>query len=174
MENIKMDTRNIIILGELSTGRAFTAYISQPSKEESLKIAKILGFIYTQASRDEIDISVIAKDWELYLDEFFSRTRDAEALKKELKSFFERRIDGSTIFYNDTGESITEKIEEDIEAITIIKGYLLFFSSVLRFASQAIGKSKMKDFFTSLSASEFQQLLKKQLKEAKPIAEKRQ
>lgn len=169
----KLNTRNIVIRGSLSSGRDFTAYINQPSKEESLQIAKILGFIYTQASKDEIDISVLAMDWKVYVDDYIQNARNPQELTDTLNAFFERRIDSSTIFYDDTGETVTEKIEEDIDALNAIKGYLLFFSAVLRFASQAIAKSAMKDYYTSLSASEFQELLKRRSKEAKAIADKR-
>lgn len=172
MENVKLTTRNIAITVSLSNGRDATAFINQPTKEESIRIAKVLGYIYTQASKNEIDLLVLAQDWELYLDDFLQGMRNPDEMKAELNAFFERRIDTATIFYNDTGETVDVKIDD--EAMTMIKGFLLFFSAILRFASQAIGKSKMKDFFTSLSASEFQESLRKSSKDAKPIAQKKQ
>lgn len=172
MEQVKLTTRNIAITTTLSNGRDITAFINQPTKEESIRIAKVLGYIYTQASKNEIDLLVLAQDWEIYLDDFFQGLRNPEETKTELNAFFERRIDTATIFYNDTGETVDVKIDD--EAMTVIKGFLLFFSAILRFASQAVGKSKMKDFFTSLSASEFQELLKKSSKEHKQTAQKKQ
>lgn len=172
MEQVKLTTRNIAITTTLSNGRDITAFINQPTKEESIRIAKVLGYIYTQASKNEIDLLVLAQDWEIYLDDFLQRLRNPEETKNELNAFFERRIDTATIFYNDTGETVDVKIDD--EAMTMIKGFLLFFSAILRFASQAVGKSKMKDFFTSLSASEFQGFLKKSSKDAKQTAQKKQ
>lgn len=172
MEQVKLTTRNIAITTTLSSGRDITAFINQPTKEESIKIAKVLGYIYTQASKNEIDLLVLAQDWEIYLDDFLQGLRNPEEVKNELKAFFERRIDTATIFYNDTGETVDVKVDD--EAMVVIKGFLLFFSAILRFASQAVGKSKMKDFFTSLSASEFQEFLKKSSKDAKQTAQKKQ
>lgn len=172
MEQVKLTTRNIAITTTLNNGRDITAFINQPTKEESIRIAKVLGYIYTQASKNEIDLLVLAQDWEIYLDDFLQGLRNPEETKIELNAFFERRIDTATIFYNDTGETVDVKIDD--EAMTVIKGFLLFFSAILRFASQAVGKSKMKDFFTSLSASEFQEFLKKSSKEHKQTAQKKQ
>ena len=172
MEQVRLTTRNIAITTTLSNGRDITAFINQPTKEESIKIAKVLGYIYTQASKNEIDLLVLAQDWEIYLDDFLQGLRNPEETKTELNAFFERRIDTATIFYNDTGETVDTKIDD--EAMTMIKGFLLFFSAILRFAFQAVGKSKMKDFFTSLSASEFQEFLKKSSKDAKQTARKKQ
>lgn len=172
MEQVKLTTRNIAITTALNNGRDITAFINQPTKEESIRIAKVLGYIYTQASKNEIDLLVLAQDWEIYLDDFLQGLRNPEETKNELKAFFERRIDTATIFYNDTGETVDVKVDD--EAMTMIKGFLLFFSAILRFASQAVGKSKMRDFFTSLSASEFQEFLKKSSKDAKQTAQKKQ
>lgn len=172
MEQVKLTTRNIAITTTLSNGRDITAFINQPTKEESIRIAKVLGYIYTQASKNEIDLLVLAQDWEIYLDDFLQGLRNPEEVKNELNAFFERRIDTATIFYNDTGETVDVKVDD--EAMTMIKGFLLFFSAILRFASQAVGKSKMRDFFTSLSASEFQESLKKSSKGAKQTAQKKQ
>lgn len=172
MEQVRLTTRNIAITTTLSNGRDITAFINQPTKEESIKIAKVLGYIYTQASKNEIDLLVLAQDWEIYLDDFLQGLRNPEETKTELNAFFERRIDTATIFYNDTGETVDVKIDD--EAMTMIKGFLLFFSAILRFAFQAVGKSKMKDFFTSLSASEFQEFLRKSSKDAKQTAQKKQ
>lgn len=169
---LELETRNIIVRGTLASGRDFTAYINQPTKAETLKIAKILGFIYTQASKDELDISVLAQDWFVYVEEYTQRLNNPQELMNDLNAFFERRIDTSTIFYDDTGETINEAVDED--AMNLIKGYLLFFSAALRFAFQAINKSRMKDFYTSLTASEFQGLLKKRLNEVKASAAKKQ
>ena len=169
---VKVTTRNIIISATLDNGRDITAYISQPTKEESLQIAKILGFIYTQASKNQVDLGVLAQDWELYLDDFFETVRNPNELKEQLDGFFERRINPSTIFYNDTGETVDVNIDD--EAMTVIKGFLLFFSAILRFAYQAVGKTEMRNFYTSLNASEFQEYIKKSLKEHKATAGKKQ
>lgn len=165
MDRIKLDTKNVILTLQTEEGREIKMYIPQPSKAETQRIAKILGFVFTQATNKKINLLVLAQDWELYLDDFFEDVSNPEELKNELLGFFDRKIVLGNIFYSDTGEALDKSLDE--ETMRLAKGFLLFFTALSRFASQSLKGKEMRDYFTSLTALEYQESLKKLSKEVK-------
>lgn len=163
---IKLDAHNILVPFSQG-GRAFTAYIAQPSFAELNKISRTLGYIFSKFKQKEFDELVIATDWEFIVEDYLAQLPRGAEYFDELKAFLDRRISPADIFDSETGETI-DKLEAEGE--NVLKGTLLFFSSLFRYAPQIIQMKKTKGFFTSLSGLEYQDFLKKSHAERKAKA----
>lgn len=152
----KINLKALIINFENNKGQNCVAYISQPTEEEMQAIALPLGQLFSKWKNSNLDTLVVVKDWKILLD---NEIKDKSYLKA-LKAFFERRIDISTIFNKDTGEKLklSDLVDSDYE---VIQGSLLFYLSVLRYATALFENEKLKAIITSLSALDFQNSLKK-------------
>lgn len=140
------------------------AYVPQPSEAEMVALAKSLGYIFSRFKNAVIegsDFLVIVKDWEIMLDEHLGSGEKAEAQKKQLEAFFDRRILPANIFNKETGEVVEGKNIEDPAIMHDLKGMLLFFVAALRYAPQLLKMKELLEFTTLLSASEMQMLLRK-------------
>lgn len=139
------------------------AYIPQPSEAEMAAMAKSLGYIfsrYKNAMAEGSDFLVIVRDWEIMLDEHLGSGEKAEAQKKQLAAFFDRRILLANIFNKETGEVTKAELLND-EVLHNLKGMLLFFVAALRYAPQLLKMKELLEYTTLLSASEMQMSLKK-------------
>lgn len=139
------------------------AYIPQPSEAEMAAMAKSLGYIfsrYKNAVAEGSDFLVIIRDWEIMLDEHLGSGEKAEAQKKQLAAFFDRRILLANIFNKETGEVTKAELISD-EVLHNLKGTLLFFVAALRYAPQLLKMKELLEYTTLLSASEMQMSLKK-------------
>lgn len=139
------------------------AYVPQPSEAEMAAMAKSLGYIfsrYKNAVAEGSDFLVIVRDWEIMLDEHLGSGEKAEAQKKQLAAFFDRRILLANIFNKETGEVTKAELISD-EVLHNLKGMLLFFVAALRYAPQLLKMKELLEYTTLLSALEMQMSLKK-------------
>lgn len=140
------------------------AFIPQPSEAEMIAMAKSLGYIFSRfknAVAEGSDFLVVVKDWKIMLDEHLGSGEKAEAQKKQLAAFFDRRILLANIFNKETGEVVKAELVEDEAVMHEIKGMLLFFVAALRYAPQLLKMKELLEYTTLLSASEMQMSLKK-------------
>lgn len=157
MDKAKIDTKAFIINFTNSKGDECVAYIPQPSEEEMVSIAKSLGFLFSKWKNSEMDLLVILKDWKIMLDEFLGENTPQ---KTALNGFFERKISLGNIFNKQNGEQVkgNDLNNSDYE---VIQGSLLFYVSVLRYATALYNNEKLRAVTTSLSALDYQKSLKK-------------
>lgn len=145
---------NFIISIVSDEGNPLTIYVPQPPEMELKSLAPLLGRIFTALQKEEVSPVVLIKDWELILEELAEKN---DTIKTQVASFFERSLLGVSVF-TEAGKKI-EKLSED--ETNIFKGSLLFISALYRYSIRAVlGSAEMAEYFTSLTAMEFQNSLK--------------
>ena len=169
-DDIKINNQNIIIPFQ-QDGTDCLAYIPQPTMAEFDKIARPLGFIFTKFKQKEFDELVIAKDWEFIIEDYLSDKKGGEEAFNDLLAFLDRKLIVENFFYKDTGETL-KRVDDSV--LQMIKGTLLFFSSLLRYAPQIAKTSYTKDYITSLSVMDFQSSLKRRHEGQEASAELKQ
>lgn len=133
------------------------AWVAQPSEAEMKKLARILGPLFSLIREKKIDLVVFLRDWELFVDDICDTLVNPELAKKSILAFLDRSLLTAEFFTAD-GEAIKKPSED---TLMMFKGSLLFTSALYRYSFKATLETEMKDFFTSLSATEFQSSLRK-------------
>lgn len=166
-KSISMDTKNFTLPFLLDNGDSGIIYIPQPNTNELMSLAPVLGEVFKMVQRDELDYLVFSQDWEILVKKILRKEspEDASVISRNLESFFERRILDANCF-KENGANVGELSEFERHAV---KGLLLFFSALLRYAKQRIGGNESKDLITSLSSLEYQDFLKKRYAEQSAV-----
>lgn len=151
--------------------REFCAYVRMPGEAEMVAMAKSLGYIFSKfksSVAEGFDFLVLVKDWRIYLTEFLGGENSPNYLKqmKILDAFFERRLTYADIFDVESGE-IIDKDDLDATDYDALKGSLLFFLSIFRYARETFKLDEMQKCITSLSFTEYKTYSRKLLQERK-------
>lgn len=133
------------------------AWVTQPNDAEMRKLARVLGPLFSLIREKKVDLVVFLRDWELFIDDICDSLTNPELAKKSVLAFLDRSLLTAEFFSAD-GEQIAKPSDD---TLTMFKGALLFTSALYRYSFKATLETEMKDFFTSLSATEFQNSLRK-------------
>lgn len=146
---------NFIVSVVGDDGDMLRVFVPQPPEMEIKALAPLLGKIFSALQTEGANPLVLMKDWELMLDEVAEKNA---AIRSVANSFFERCLLGMSV-YTEGGKKVEKLSESETE---IFRGTLLFVSALYRYSTSAIrGGQEMREFFTSLTATEFQSSLKK-------------
>lgn len=170
MDNIKIDynTANIIIPMNTPNGE-IKVFLPPSSKDEIKSNALVLGRF---AGYDNINISILLTDYDIYIDEVIEKLADEkynindpfhkkyiEDSKLKINAMLERSIAAGYYFENNEVKSLNAI---DSEAKELIKAYLLFFIVTLRYVKPRLKIEEWEEritesgiTFTSLNVTEW-------------------
>lgn len=156
--NLEITNVNFIVPSLLDDGSEVKGWVAQPIENEIKGLAQILGPLFTLIREKNVDLVVFLRDWEIFVDDVLAKLENGEGKKKALEAFFERSL-VSAKFYSEGGDELPM-----LEGLSLeyFKGALLFISALYRYTFKNLLMTDMRDFFTSLSATEFQSSLRKQ------------
>lgn len=159
----KITKFNFILSLTSDEGQDLKIYVPQPNEIEIRGIAKLLSVIFDKVTKNENPL-VIMKDYDVYVDDLFDDATKKTAFNAKLNAFFERSLLSASV-YTETGEKIERKLSED--ETEIFKGSLLFAAALYRYSTRTLlSGTDMRAFYTSLTATEFQNSLKTSSKPA--------
>lgn len=153
---------------ENEQGQNISVFIPEPTRAAFNAIAPTLGKIYTRISNGE-NPDVFVVDWRIILKEICGENSDKE---NAVLGFIDRSllsakialnsgeiIDYSAAFTIENGAKIYKGDLSD-EILEKIQGFLLFISALFRYITKS-SRAKIKGFFTSQNASDWQNSLLK-------------
>lgn len=162
--NMEATNFNFIVPSILEDGVEVKCWVAQPIDSEIKGLAHILGPLFTHIREKNIDLVVFLRDWEIFVDDAVSRLENGEGKKKALEAFFDRSLMTAKCFSED-GDELPPLNGLSLE---YFKGALLFISALYRYTFKNLLMKDMKDFFTSLNATEFQNTLRKPSAQSTP------
>lgn len=124
-------------------------FIPQPTKIAIDSISKILGGIYTLATKG-VPYDILIVDYKQHIDEILENNPRREELKNMSAAFIDRTLSGAFVFFEKSQEFKSyNDVNLNDETINTIEGFLLFLLAFLRYLAPEKKKIFKEEYSTS-------------------------
>lgn len=162
---MQLTKQNFIIPYFNEQGEVVQCFIEQPVKSYFDTIAGILGYLYTKIRSSNLLPEVFVMDYQAILKDIVEKEGLNQSYLDKIESFLDRALTTGWII-NEKGEPTSlNDVKLDEDTLSVIKGYLLFTSALLRYTPMQMRASVLGALLTSQTAMEWQSSFQKLPKE---------